>query len=84
MGAVVLNQRESPSFPSQPLRAGAVCSGRLLATHPRGQQVKDGPGSGLIFLFFQDLFIYFWPCWVFIAVCRHLAAVASLAVENRL
>ena len=39
------------------------------------------------FFFFQDLFIYliyFWPCWVFIAVCRLLAAVASLPVENRL
>ena len=89
MGRVILNQRESPCFPSQPLRSGAVCSGRLLATHSRGQQVKYGPGSCLIFLFFffQDLFIYliyFWPCWVFIAVCRLLAAVASLPVENRL
>ena len=92
MGRVVLNQREPPGFSSQPLRSGAVCSGRLLATYSRGQQVKDVRGSGLIFLFFfsQDLFIYFtyfiyfWLCWVFIAMCRLLAAVASLPVENRL
>ena len=38
----------------------------------------------LTFLFLINLFIYFWLCWVFVAVCGLLIAVAPLVVDHGL
>ena len=48
--------------------------------------------SCFFYFFFLKLFIYFWPCWVFVAAsglslvaaCGLLNAVASLVAEHRL
>ena len=42
------------------------------------------PLTDRFFFFFSFLLIYFWLCWVFVAVRGLLIAVASLVVEHGL
>ena len=63
----------------------------FLHHHPRGKAPRR-LGSSFFFFLFINLFIYFWPCWVFVAarslslvaVSGLLIEVASPAAEHRL